>query len=95
MRKHCRNNINIINLTSCIICYNYYYEGESNEKLKYFIPRNLLNTKGTAEQHGRYGVLIRDSYPDVRLFHSLLRGDYSFTMASTAAMDSGVTTRCA
>ena len=72
-----------------------YYEGESNEKLKYFIPRNLLNTKGTAEHHGRYGVLIHDSYPDARLFHSLLRGDYSFTMASTAAMDSGVTTRCA
>jgi len=26
--------------------------------------------------HGRYGVLIRDSYPDVRLFHSLLCGDF-------------------
>ena len=26
--------------------------------------------------HGRYGVLIHDSYPDVRLFHSLLRGDF-------------------
>ena len=26
--------------------------------------------------HGRYGVLIRDPYPDVRLFHSLLRGDF-------------------
>ena len=26
--------------------------------------------------HGRYGVLIRDSYPDVRLFHSLLRGNF-------------------
>jgi len=25
--------------------------------------------------HGRCGVLIRDSYPDVRLFHSLWRGD--------------------
>jgi len=46
--------------------------------------------------HGRYGVLIHDSYPDVRLFHSLLRGGrFSFTMASTAAMASGVTTRCA
>ena len=26
--------------------------------------------------HGRCGVLIHDSYPDVRLFHSLLRGDF-------------------
>ena len=26
--------------------------------------------------HGRYGVLIHDSYPDVRLFCSLLRGDF-------------------
>ena len=26
--------------------------------------------------HGRYGVLIRDSYSDVRLFHSLLSGDF-------------------
>ena len=23
------------------------YEGESNENLKYFLPHNLLNTKGT------------------------------------------------
>ena len=40
-----------------------YYEGESNETLKYFY-------------YGRYGVLIRDSYADVRLFHSLLLGDF-------------------
>ena len=26
--------------------------------------------------HGRYDVLIHDSHPDVRLFHSLLRGDF-------------------
>ena len=26
--------------------------------------------------HVRYSVLIHDSYPDVRLFHSLLRGDF-------------------
>ena len=26
--------------------------------------------------HGRYGVLIHDSYPDVLLFHSLSRGDF-------------------
>ena len=26
--------------------------------------------------HGRYGVLIHDSYPDVQLFHSLLLGDF-------------------
>jgi len=37
--------------------------------------------------HGRYGVLIHDSYPDERWF--------SFMMASAAAMASGVTTRCA
>ena len=50
------------------------YEGESNENLKNFTSRNLLYTKWTAEHHGRYGVLIHDSYPDVRLFHSPLRG---------------------
>ena len=50
---------------------------------------------GTAEHHGRYGVLILDSYPDVRLFHSLLRGDFPSRSFSTAAMASGVTTRCA
>jgi len=31
---------------------------------------------GTAEHHGRYGMLIHDSYPYVRLFLSLLRGDF-------------------
>ena len=31
----------------------------------------------TAEHHGRYGVLIHDSYPDVRLFLSLLRDEFS------------------
>ena len=41
-----------------------------------FLSPNLLNTKGTAEHHGRYAVLIHDSYPDVRPFHSLLRGDF-------------------
>ena len=25
---------------------------------------------------GRYGVLLHDSYPDLRLFHSPLRGDF-------------------
>ena len=42
------------------------YEGESKENvifLKFFY-------------HGLYGVLIRDSYPDVRLFQSLLEGDF-------------------
>ena len=42
------------------------YEGESNENLKYFF----------IFYHGQYGVLIHDSYPDVRLFHSLLRGHF-------------------
>ena len=45
--------------------------------------------------HGRYGVLIRDSYPDVRAFSFTVTRRFSFTMASTAAMPSGVTTRCA
>jgi len=31
---------------------------------------------GAAEHHGRYDVLIHDSYPDVWLFHSLLCGDF-------------------
>jgi hypothetical protein len=35
-----------------------------------------LNIYGTAENHGRYGVLIHDSYPGVRLYHSLLCGDF-------------------
>ena len=31
---------------------------------------------GTAEHHGQYGVLVHDSYPNVRLFRSLLHGDF-------------------
>jgi len=52
------------------------YAGESSENLKYFLSHNLLNTKGTQWLHGRYGVMIHDSYPDVWLFHSLLRGNF-------------------
>jgi hypothetical protein len=37
---------------------------------------NLLNIYGTAEHHGQYGVLIHDSYPDVRPFYSLLHSDF-------------------
>jgi len=36
----------------------------------------LQTLYGTAEHHGRYGVLIHDSYSDVRLFHVLLRGNF-------------------
>ena len=43
------------------------YEFASNENLKYILSPSLLNTKC---------VLIHDSYPDVLLFHSLLRGDF-------------------
>jgi len=50
------------NVQSAIIS----YEGKSNENLRYFF----------IFYHERYGVPIHDSYPDVRLFHSLLRGDY-------------------
>ena len=44
----------------------YIYEVKSNENIKYFF----------IFYHGRYGVLIHDSYPDVLLFHSLLCGDF-------------------
>jgi hypothetical protein len=47
------------------------YVGNSNEYLKC-----LLNIYRTAENHRRYGVLIHDSYPDVRLFHSQSCGDF-------------------
>jgi len=40
------------------------------------VAPTLHTLYGTAEHHGRYGVLIHDSYPDVRLFHALLRGDF-------------------
>jgi len=36
----------------------------------------LQTLYGTAEHHGRYGVLIHDSYPDLQLFHALLQGDF-------------------
>jgi len=36
----------------------------------------LQTLYGIAELHGRYGVLIHDSYPDVQLFHALLHGDF-------------------
>ena len=39
------------------------------------VASNLQALYGTAEHHGRYVVLIHDSYPDVRLFHALLRSD--------------------
>ena len=47
---------------------------------------------GTAEHHGRYGVLIYDSRAAV-LFAVTRR--FSFTVASSAATASGVTRRCA
>jgi hypothetical protein len=40
------------------------------------VAPTLQTLYGTAEYHGRYGVLIHYSYPYVRLFHSLLRGDF-------------------
>jgi len=52
------------------------YEGESNENLKYFLSRTTHITRITAEHHGRYVVLIHDTYPNVRLFRSLLRDDF-------------------
>jgi len=44
------------------------YEGESNENPKYIYFYFFY--------HGRYCVLIHDSYPDVQLFHLLSRGDF-------------------
>jgi len=52
------------------------YEGESNGNLKYLLSRIKHITRITAGHQGRYGVLIHDSYLDVRLYHSLLRGDF-------------------
>ena len=40
------------------------------------IAPTLQTLYGTAEYHGRYGVLIHYSYPYVRLFNSLSRGDF-------------------
>ena len=40
------------------------------------VAPSLQTLYGTAEHHGRYGVLIHDSYPDMRLCHALLRGDF-------------------
>jgi len=40
------------------------------------VAPTLQTLYGTAEHHGQYGVLIHDSYPDVRLFHALLCGDF-------------------
>jgi len=40
------------------------------------VAPNLQTFYGTAEHHGRYGMLIHESYQDVRLFHALLRGDF-------------------
>ena len=39
------------------------------------VAPTLQTLYGIAEHYGRYGVLIHHSYPDVRLFHALLRGD--------------------
>ena len=54
----------------------------------------LQTLYGTAEHHGQYGVLIHDSYLDVRLFHALLRGDFPSQWLQLLLV-SGVTTRCA
>ena len=56
------------------------YEIVSNENLKYFF---LIFC------HGRYGVLIRDSCPDVRAIPFTVTRRFSFTIAPTAAMPSG------
>ena len=54
----------------------------------------LQTLYGTAEQHGRYGVLIYDLSSCAAISCTVTRR-FSFTMASTAAMASGGTTRCA
>jgi hypothetical protein len=48
----------------------------------------LQTLYGTAEHHGRYGVLIQD-YAAISF---TVTRQFSFTMASAAAMASGVTT---
>ena len=64
------------------------YEGESNENLKYFLSRNLLNTNGTKWLHF-------SMYSPLHAISFTVTWRFSFTMASTAAMASGVTTGCA
>ena len=72
-----------------------YVQGESNENLKYFLSRNLLNTLWNC----RTSWTIRCADPwlisrCVAISFTVTRW-FSFTMASTAAMACGVTTGCA
>jgi len=77
-----------ITVALCLyFCHLSIYEGESNENLKYFLSHNLLNTK----VHNAFIFLCSLHCGP---FHSVTWW-FSFTMASTAAMASGVTTRCA
>ena len=71
------------------------YEGESNENIKYFLSRNLLNTLWNCstswtmwcDDPWLISICAAISFTVTRWF--------SLTMASTAAMTSGVTIRCA
>ena len=71
------------------------YEGESNENLKYFLSRNLLNTKGTQWLHFSMQSPLRAMQVWRAAISFNVTRRFSFTMASTAAMRSGVTTGCA
>jgi len=81
----------IINLTKhirCAVAAIYLYEGESNETLKYlyliiYLTQNVHN----------YFIFLCSSHCVPYKFTVTRR--FSFTMASTAAMASGVTTRSA
>ena len=71
------------------------YEGESNENLKYFLSRNLLNILWSCRTSR--AIWCADPWHISRCaaISFIVTRRFSFTMASTAAMASGVTTRCA
>jgi len=73
----------------------FFIQGESEENLKYFLSRNLLNTLRNCST----SRTIRCADPRlISRFAAIsftVTRRFSFTMSSTAAMPSGVTTVCA
>ena len=71
------------------------YEGESDVNLKYLLSRNLLDTLWNCRTS--WTIWSADPWLISRcaaIYFTVTRR-FSFTMASTAAMASGVSTRCA
>jgi hypothetical protein len=69
--------------------------GWAHENLKYFLSRNLLNTIWNCKTS--WTIWCADTWLKSRCaaISFTVMWHFSFTMASTAAMASGVTTRCA